>query len=307
MKIGLIGNIVLDEIRTFNGSVTKSWGGAFYSYATFQKLLKEGETLLPATPVGYDIWGNLMLDLAVMDRIDTSALYRSELPNNKVILRYINKNEREERAKDILPPMEFEDLRPIMSTDAILVSFISGFELNLSVLRELRENYEGIMLLDIHTLLLGIDKDGIRFSQTFPEWRDWTSNFDCVQMNSGEAEILMSGESTYFEIQELAEDMVRNGIDVVNITLGSEGSLVVCREGKNIKSNYIQPARSNDMVDPTGCGDAYAAAFTLEYLRGSDAIKSAEIANSIAGAVCSMSGVEDILATDFNYIMGANG
>jgi len=28
MKIGLIGNIVLDEIRTFNGTVTKSWGGA---------------------------------------------------------------------------------------------------------------------------------------------------------------------------------------------------------------------------------------------------------------------------------------
>ena len=191
MKIGLIGNIVLDEIRTFNGNVTKSWGGAFYSYATFQKLLKEGETLLPATPVGYDIWGNLMLDLAVMDRIDTSALYRSELPNNKVILRYINKNEREERAKDILPPIEFENLRPIMKTDAILVSFISGFELSLSVLRELRENYEGIMLLDIHTLLLGIDKDGIRFSQALPEWRDWISNFDCVQMNSAEAEILM--------------------------------------------------------------------------------------------------------------------
>lgn len=52
---------------------------------------------------------------------------------------------------------------------------------------------------------------------------------------------------------------------------------------------------------------SWGGAFTLEYLRGSDAIRSAEIANSIAGAVCSMSGVEDILFTDFNYIMGTNG
>ena len=306
MKIGLLGNIVLDEIRTIDGTVTNSWGGAFYSYATFQKLLGEGETLLPATPVGYDLWDNLMLDLAVMDRIDTSVLYRSEFPNNKVKLRYYNKNEREERSQDILPPIEFENLGPILKTDAILVSFISGFEVGLPLLRELRENYKGLMLLDIHSLLMGIDKKGIRFSQPLPEWRDWTSIFDCVQMNSIEAKILMDGESTYFEIQELAEDMVRNGIEVVNVTLGSEGSLVVCREGKNIKSNYIQSAKIDNLVDPTGCGDAYAAAFTLEYLRGSDAVKSAEIANSIAGAIGGMRGVGDILLTDFNYITATN-
>ena len=28
MKIGLIGNIVLDEIMTIDRTVTKSWGGA---------------------------------------------------------------------------------------------------------------------------------------------------------------------------------------------------------------------------------------------------------------------------------------
>lgn len=307
MKIGYIGNIVLDEIRTIDGTVTKSWGGAFYSYATFQKLLTEGETLLPATPVGYDIWDNLMLDLAVMDKIDTSALYRSEFPNNKVNLRYKNENERVEIAQDILPPMEFEYLQPIMNTDAILINFISGFEMDLHVLRRLRENYEGLMFLDIHSLLLGIDKKGVRFPQSLPEWRDWAENFDCVQMNSIEADNLMNGESTYFAIQELAEDMVRNGIKVVNITLGSEGSLVVCREGKNTKSSYIPAVITGELVDPTGCGDAYGAAFALEYLRGSGIIKSAEIANSIAGEVSGMTGVEDILSSDFNYIMRTNG
>ena len=307
MKIGLIGNIVIDEITTLDGSITKSWGGAFYSITTFQKLLKEGETLLPATPVGYDIWDDVMSDLAMMDRIDDSALYRSEFPNNKVNLRYINENKREELAQDILPPMEFENLRPIMNTDAILLNFISGFEISLQVLRRLRENYRGIMLLDIHSLLLGIDKKGNRFSQALPEWREWTSNFDCVQMNLEEAENLLNGESTYFEIQELAEDMVRNGIKVVNITLGSEGSLVVCKEGKIIKSNYIEPAITDDSVDPTGCGDAYGATFTLEYLRGSGVIKSAETANSVAGVVSTMSGVEDILSAELNYITGTDG
>ena len=117
----------------------------------------------------------------------------------------------------------------------------------------------------------------------------------------------MNGESTYFAIQELAEDMVRNGIKVVNITLGSEGSLVVCREGKNIKSSYIPAAITGDLVDPTGCGDAYGAAFALEYLRGSGIIKSAETANIVAGAVSRMSGVEGILSADLNRITGTDG
>ena len=298
---------MLDEIRTIDGTVTKSWGGAFYSIATFHKLLKEGETLLPATPVGYDIWDNVILDLSMMDRIDTSALHRSEFPNNKVNLRYKNENERVEIAQDILPPMEFEDLQPIMNTDAILINFISGFEMGLQVLRRLRENYDGLMFLDIHSLLLGIDKKGIRFPQALPKWRDWAENFDCVQMNSVEAENLVNGESTYFAIQELAEDMVRNGIKVVNITLGSEGSLVVCREGKNIKSSYIPAAITGDLVDPTGCGDAYGAAFALEYLRGSGIITSAETANIVAGAVSRMSGVEGILSADLNRITGTDG
>lgn len=307
MKIGLIGNIVLDEITTLDGNITKSWGGSFYSIATFQKLLKEGETLLPVTPVGYDIWDEVMLDLSKMDKIDVSALYRSEFPNNKVYLQYIDENEREERAKDILPPMEFDNFQPVLNTDAILLSFISGFDVSLKVLRQLREQYDGIMLMDIHSLLLGIDNNGKRFSQAYPGWRDWTSNFDCVQMNSVEAEILMSGESIYFEIQQLAEDMVRNGIEVVNVTLGSEGSLVVCKEDGNIKSNYINPRGNSSLVDPTGCGDAFAATFALEYLRGSGAIKSAEIANNVAGAVSTMRGVEEMLSADYDYFIGDNG
>ena len=295
---------MLDEIIAVDGNITKSWGGTFYNISVFQKLLNQGETLIPATPVGYDIWDNVMSDLSKMNRIDVSALYRSEFPNNKVYLRYIDENEREERAQDILPPLEFEKLRPVLDTDAILINFISGFDVSLQVLRQLRESYDGIMLLDIHSLLLGIDKKGNRFRQALPEWRDWTSNFDCVQMNSVEADNLLSSESTYFEIQELAEDMVRNGIEVINITLGSEGSLVVCRDGEDIKSSYLKPAVTEGLVDPTGCGDAYAAAFTLEYLRGSGAFKSAETANCVAGAVSTMSGVEDILSAEINYLAG---
>ena len=307
MKIGLIGNIVLDEITTLDGTITTSWGGTFYNIAVFQKLLNQSETLLPATPVGYDIWDNVMSDLSKMNRIDVSALYRSELPNNKVYLRYIDENEREERTQDILPPLEFERLRPVLDTDAILINFISGFDVSLQVLRQLRENYNGIMLMDIHSLLLGIDKKGNRFKQALPEWRDWTSNVDCVQMNLVEADNLLSVESAYSGIQELAEDMVRNAVEVVNITLGSEGSLVVCKEGENIKSSYLKPAVTEGLVDPTGCGDAYAAAFTLEYLRGSSAIKSAETANCVAGAVCTMTGVDEILSADINYLTGNIG
>ena len=300
MKLALIGNIVMDEIETFDGKSVSSWGGALYSMAIFQKLLKQGESLLPVTTVGYDVWDELMEFLSDFDRIDTSALFKSRHRNNKVSLKYVNEQERTEKAKDILPPLELNMIEQAMEASAILVNFVSGFEIKYDYLKKVRSEYKGTMLMDVHSLMLGIDDEGIRFKKTIPEWREWFSCFDCIQMNSVEAELITDSEKKYGGYTDLAEDLVNTGAKVVNITLGQEGSYIAYKHDGAIESAYLEPAVTERSVDPTGCGDAYSAAFTIEYMRGKNPLSAARTANNIAGLTSSVSGIEGLLSKEFD-------
>lgn len=299
MRIGLIGNIVADEITMLDGSMTKSWGGAFYSIAIFEKLLNAEEKVIPLTPIGYDVWDELQADLSKLAKIDSSALYKSENKNNKVYLKYLDSIEREERAEDILPPIEVEKFDQVMDTDALLFSFISGFEIRLETLQEVRKTYKGKMLMDLHSLTLGVDDQGYRYKRVLKDWKKWVSCFDCVQMNQVEADMLIEYEDSLTDYEELAKYLLLNGIEVVNITLGEKGSLVALLEGDKILLEQIDPANGIEAVDPTGCGDAYFAAFGLEYIRGSHPIAAAKNANNIAGLASTLRGTKEIGLTDF--------
>lgn len=300
MKLALIGNIVVDEIETFDGKSVHSWGGALYNIAVFQKLLNQGESLLPVTTVGYDVWDELMEFLSDFDRIDTSALSKSPHRNNKVSLKYVNEEERTERAKDILPPLELSLIEQALDADAILFNFISGFEIKYEHLKKVRSKYEGTMLIDAHSLMLGINDEGIRFKKTFPEWREWFLCFDCVQMNAVEAKLITDSEKQYEGYTDFADDLVDTGTKVVNITLGQEGSYIAYRHDGVIESAHLEARVADRTVDPTGCGDAYSAAFTIEYMRGKSPLSAARTANHIAGLKCSVSGIEGLLSIEFD-------
>ena len=300
MRIGLIGNIVADEITLSDGTLTKSWGGAFYNIAIFEKLLKTGETLIPLTLIGYDVWDELLSDLKKLLNVDTSALHLSDNRNNKVYLKYLDAVEREERTEDILPPIEVGKFDQVMDTDALLFNFISGFEITLETLQNVRKTYKGKMLMDLHSLTLGIDDKGYRYKRILQNWEKWVYCFDCVQMNQVEADLLIEFEDSISSHEELAKYLLMNGIEVVNITLGEKGSLVAFWEDHKILSKNIDPAEGIEAVDPTGCGDAYLAAFGLEYIRGSHPIAAAKYANGIAGLVSTLRGIDEIHSTVFS-------
>ena len=65
------------------------------------------------------------------------------------------------------------------------------------------------------------------------------------------------------------------------VTLGEKGSVVFLSNGETY---YIQPYRVEIVVDTTGAGDVYAAAFVTEYLKTGDPIEAARVA-SVAGAM----------------------
>ncbi len=154
--------------------------------------------------------------------------------------------------------------------------------------------------MDLHSLTLGVDDQGYRYKRVLKEWKKWVSCFDCVQMNQVEADMLIEYEDSLTDYEELAKYLLLNGIEVVNITLGEKGSLVALLEGDKILLEQIAPANGIEAVDPTGCGDAYFAAFGLEYIRGSHPLAAAKNANNIAGLASTLRGTKEISLTDFN-------
>ena len=78
------------------------------------------------------------------------------------------------------------------------------------------------------------------------EFKHFINNADWVIVNSYEAKLLQ--ERTGYTPEEIAQHVI-----AYIVTLGGDGSTIHTREG----SETIKAVRVKEVVDPTGCGDAY--------------------------------------------------
>ena len=60
----------------------------------------------------------------------------------------------------------------IAGLDALLVNFISGFEMSLGTAQLLRRGFGGPIYADLHSLFLGMQADGLRVPQPLPELQE---------------------------------------------------------------------------------------------------------------------------------------
>ncbi|MCP1101907.1 tagatose 6-phosphate kinase [Aequitasia blattaphilus] len=81
------------------------------------------------------------------------------------------------------------------------------------------------------------------------------------------------------EIIEAACDLQQRGIEVVVVSLGSEGSLMACKEG-----GYQAIVPKIDAVNTVGCGDAMIAGFAYSFDKGWDYEEALKMASSVSTA-----------------------
>lgn len=81
-------------------------------------------------------------------------------------------------------------------------------------------------------------------------------------------------------IERLRPMAARHGALIV-VTLGAEGSFAI--HGEKTYTMAAEPV--DEVVDTTGCGDAYQAAFTVSYLRGSDILTAMKRGSEAAAKV----------------------
>lgn len=283
MTITVIGHPCLDVIHHTDGSKTESYGGIFYSVATIANLVSQQDVVLPVFGIGANEYDAFIKRLSKYPNINTKGIFKFDGPTNIVNLFYDKSGNRIECSEHIAEPIAYKKIRPYLDCDMVLINMVSGFDITLETLDEIRidvrEQHTPIYL-DVHSLTLGSDSDAKRYRKPVEMWRRWLFMLHAVQMNEEEAKGLTP---EHLNEDELAKHSLALMTKAVIITRGSKGYTMWIEDHKNICRIEGKAHKEQETVDPTGCGDVFAATYCVYYLKTKNIIKAAEYANRVAG------------------------
>jgi len=298
-KVAVIGTINRDTIYLYEGGVIEGFGGILYNLYALSYLFGSSAWIHPVCNVGYDVYDEVSARLRQRENLRLDAVRKVKKKNNHVTLFYPREGEKGEVLKGRVPPLSFERMKDILDSDFILVNFISGVDLTLATLKKVFSKRRGKLLIDLHSLTLGVDKKGRRFFRRPPNWEEYVKSCDYLQLNRKELEVItgsknLKTDETYHRMR----DLNRLGPEGVIVTLGRRGALASLREGNKTKTKRFYSSESSEEVDTTGCGDVFSAGFIHSYLMSGDSFEAVEFANKVAGFKVSFSGVEGLSDLD---------
>jgi sugar/nucleoside kinase (ribokinase family) len=303
MRLGVLGTMVWDRIHARDGRTEpiEEWGGISYALSAAVAAAPAGTTIVPVIRLGSDLAERAFRFLRALPGVDLESGIRVvDEPNNRVELRYYDRERRCENLSGGVGPWSWPELQPIVATlDALYINFISGFELELPAAVALRAHFTGPIYCDLHSLMLGIGPGGLRVPRPLAAWREWLRCFDAVQMNEDELATLAHawGDPWLFAAEAVDEEP-----RLLLITLGERGAaslatadldedphswkrapVVVPGAGarSTVRTRHAPPELRPRDGDPTGCGDVWGASFFCSLLarRGlEDAMRRANAA-----------------------------
>jgi len=283
-SVAVVGTVCLDEIRRPGMQPVRGLGGLFYSVITLAQLFDKSGTVCPFCKIGEDDFDLIGGEFDRYPAIDMS--YTSTYPgrNNTVVLDYYSSGERNEYSTNRPKPFSAGDLAPVSEMDMALVNFISGREMNRQTFLSLKNRLKVPMYVDLHSLFLGIGKNGRRFYIEDRDWSEWHISGDIVQMNECEAGILAGRKlDGADDFREFGRYLLDKGAEVVVITLADCGCVVSWKSMGKTMFRAVPAYSSSAVEDPTGCGDVFGAAFVFRYLEGGDPAECAGFAVKVAG------------------------
>lgn len=247
MKFLLIGHSVEDHI--FENGKTKPTqpGGIFYSAAGINYLKEKDDEIFLSTNVSLN---NYYLYEEVYENINKSLInYVENVP--KVHLTINKEKERDEQYENINAEINI-NLNDINQFAGIYINMITGFDITINKLKEIRSMYKGIIYFDAHSLTRGIDTELKRNFRHVSNYIDWCSNIDILQSN--EHEIKTFGNSN--NEKEIVKELLQFGIKYIIITQGIKGAKIYSLKENNLIC-FFQPAFNFENKNSVGCGDVF--------------------------------------------------
>lgn len=309
-RVGVLGTLVYDRIWTLAdraaGRPFESWGGMAYGFASAAAFVPPGWEVVPLVKVGADLAGEARALLATLPGLRAGdGVVGVPEPTNRVELTYTDALNRGERLTGGVPGWSWDELAPrLRGLDALLVNFISGFEMELETAERLRASFAGPTWCDLHSLFLGPPCDGNRPHRRLPHADRWLACWDAVQTNEDELRLLSPEDATPHPA-----DLLSRGPLAAFTTLGPRGAAWAARD--DLSAHPLSwPARRGTSVpdavrghapppaaprgDPTGAGDVWGAAAFLSLLGGATLAEAARRANAASSAKLAWRGASDL-------------
>lgn len=319
MRVGIIGLINHDTIFMAGGRRIQDLGGILYNTTVMADLVHEGDGLYPISRIGADCYDAMRAILDPRPAVSNHGVRVSRSGTSRNRIRYDEDMEKVEQLTNHIGPIPFEQIEPFLDLDALLVNFIVGDDISLETMAAVRERATGLLYLDVHNLCLGIDAEGYRRRRAPEDWHRWIEMFDVVQMNEVEARLLagvavagdqagemadrsggQGGQGGQGGLLEAEGDFVAFGRSVTAlgpsvcvITRGPLGPVTVYRTDRETTAIAVPSEPAREVVDTTGCGDAFAAGFVVEYAATKDPVGATRLANRVASVNCTVAGLPE--------------
>lgn len=302
MTLGVLGSMVWDLIDHPSGDRVEGWGGISYSLAAAAAALPQGWQVRPLIKLGDDLADSARSFLGTIPGLGLDeGLASTSAPQNRVHLRYRDRDHRHECLTGGVPAWRWEELAPrLRGLDALYVNLISGLELHLETAQRLRSAIDGPIYADIHSLLLAVAEDGHREPRRLEDPVAWLRCFDVVQVNEEELGLL-AGDTP---VEEFVVGAVSEGVAAFFVTGGQQGAAWFARgQGPRpwdrpmdaaIVRGRAPLAEGGYDGDPTGCGDVWGATCFLELVQGAPVPEAARAANRAAALNVMHQGAEGL-------------
>jgi len=300
--IAVIGHLVRDRITNLTGGHTEALGGIAYSLAALDVSAKGRYNVLPICRIGHDLRSTVKLIFRNFSAIDLSSMKTIPRANKIHELVYRTADYREEHNLGEMPEIKPSMFNKFEKIDIALLNYIGGDEFKPKSIKWLKQKYEPLIYLDYHSLALGriiLDKQNLRVKRYFrcnPHWREYVSEADIVQMNYLELKSIFSKTINETDsILKSARKLKGTGPRIVIITREEKDLIVISGSKRKADINILPVRQVKKVVDPTGCGDSFAAGFISSYIENKDVVKACETGLDLAGRKAGFSGLDGFL------------
>ena len=292
MRIAVIGHPCIDLIHR-NEKVTQSYGGIIYSLIGLLIVSSDQDEIYPIFQINKEHFDKYFEILRNYFQIKFDLIEYSNSPMNIVHLFFEGEQLNFECYQSTAPKIGITKLMDKIPPDTnFLINMISGFEIELEDLRFIRENFNGKIYFDFHTLTRGMNDEGKRIYRPLKDWREWVSLCDVIQLNETEREKLTEEKFSEFEF---AEEAIKAGTKIINITKGSKGATSFFKVNNKIQSLSIEPEINLTFKSNVGCGDIFGAVFSYNYFRNEKIENCLKEAVRISSHRVEVENIEDII------------